>query len=163
MTYVILNMTYVMLIYLSAAIVCSVKKNMLLPCEVAVKSLVPALRSAIARQLTQTYELKQKDVARLLGVTQTAVSKYTRRVRGTVLRIEEVEEVQPTIREIVVSLANGGMSKYELVTKFCAACEIIRQNGLMCELCKLSDPTIEVQQCFVCHSNTHFCAAGTRK
>ncbi len=163
MTYVILNMTYVILIYLSVVIVWSVKQNMLLPCEVAVRSLVPALRSAIARELTQTHGLKQKDVARLLGVTQTAVSKYTHHVRGTVLKIEEVEEVQPTIKEIVVSLANGGMSKYELVTKFCVACEIIRQKGLMCELCKLSDPTIDVKQCFVCHSGTHFCAAEIKK
>jgi len=128
---------------------------MLLPCEVAVKSLIPAIRSAIARELTQTYGLKQKHVANLLGVTQTAVSKYTRHVRGTVLKIEEVEEVQPTIREIVISLANGRMSKYELVAKFCVACEIVRRNGLMCELCKLSDPSIDFQQCVVCHSDTH--------
>jgi len=129
---------------------------MLLPCEVAVKSLVPAIRSAIARELTQTYGLKQKDVARLLGVTQTAVSKYTRHVRGTVLKIEEVEEVQPKIREIVVSLANGGMSKYEVAAKFCVVCEIIRQKRVMCKLCKFSDPSIDVQECFVCHSDTHF-------
>ncbi len=126
---------------------------MLLPCEVAVKSLVPALRSAIARELTQTYGLKQKDVANLLGVTQTAVSKYTRHVRGTVLKIEGIEEVQPTLKEIVISLANGRMSKYELVAKFCVACEIIRQKRLMCELCKLSDPSIDIKQCFVCQTN----------
>jgi len=129
---------------------------MLLPCEVAVRSLVPAIRSAIARELTQTYGLRQKDVASLLGVTQTAVSKYTRHVRGTVLKIEEVEEVQPMIKEIVVSLANGHMSKYELVAKFCVACEIIRRNGLMCELCRLSDPSIDIKECIVCHSKTSF-------
>jgi len=98
--------------------------------------------------------MKQKDVANLLGVTQTAISKYTRHVRGTVLRIEKVEEVQPMISEIVVSLVNGHMSRYELVTKFCVACEIVRRNGLMCELCKRSDPSIDIQQCFVCRSET---------
>jgi len=126
---------------------------MLLPCEVAVRSLVPSIRSAIARELIQTYGLKQKDVANLLGVTQTAVSKYTRHVRGIVLEIEEVEEVQPTIREIVVLLANGHMSKYELVAKFCVVCQIVRRKRLMCELCKISDPSIEIQQCFLCHSD----------
>ncbi|MCP8310568.1 MAG: hypothetical protein L6N94_03625 [Candidatus Methylarchaceae archaeon HK01M] len=126
---------------------------MLLPCEVAVKSLVPAFRSAIAKELTQTYGLKQKDVANLLGVTQTAVSKYTCNVRGTVLKIEEVEEVRPMIKEIGISLANGHMSKYELVAKFCVACKMIRQKRLMCELCRLSDPSIEIQRCFVCHSS----------
>ena len=128
---------------------------MLLPCEVAVKSLVPSIRSAIARELIQTYGLKQKDVANLLGVTQTAVSKYTRHVRGVVLEIEEVEEVQPTIREIVVLLANGHMSKYELVAKFCVVCQIVRRKRLMCELCKISDPSIDIQQCFLCHSDNH--------
>jgi len=124
---------------------------MLFPCEVAVKSLVPALRSAIARELAESYGLKQKDVARLLGVTQTAVSKYTRHVRGIVLKVEDVEEIQPTLKEIVVSLVDGRMSKYELVARFCVVCEIIRRKGLMCELCKRSDPSIDVQQCFVCH------------
>ncbi|MDH5663404.1 MAG: hypothetical protein OEY90_02960, partial [Candidatus Bathyarchaeota archaeon] len=64
-----------------------------------------------------------------------------------VLKIEEVEEVQSTIREIVVSLASGRMSKYKLVAKFCVVCEIIRRKGLMCELCELSDPSIDIQQC----------------
>ena len=149
-------MTYVMLKYVSIPILWSVKQNMLLPCEVAVKSLVPAIRSAIARELTQSYGLKQKDVARLLGVTQTAVSKYTRHVRGIVIKVEDVEEIQPTIKEIVVSLANGHMSKYELAAKFCVVCEIIRRKGLMCELCKRLDPSIDIQQCLVCHSGTHF-------
>jgi predicted transcriptional regulator len=90
-------------------------------------------------------------VANLLGVTQTAVSKYTRHVRGIVLKIEEIEEIQPTLKEVSTSLANKRMSKYELVAKFCIVCEIVRRKGLMCELCKLSDPSIEVQQCLVCH------------
>lgn len=137
--------------------------KLLLPCEVAVRSLVPAIRSAIAKELTQTHGLKQKDVANLLGVTQTAVSKYTHNVRGTVLRIEDVEEVQSTMQEIVVSLANGRMSKYELVARFCVVCEIVRRKGLMCELCKLSDPAIEVHQCFVCHSNPQSSAVEVKK
>ena len=137
--------------------------KLLLPCEVAVRSLVPAIRSAIARELTQTHGLKQKDVANLLGVTQTAVSKYKHNVRGTVLRIEDVEEVQSIMQEIVVSLANGRMSKYELVARFCVVCEIIRRKGLMCELCRLSDPAIEVHQCFVCHSNPQSSAVEVKK
>lgn len=126
---------------------------MLLPCEVAVRSLIPAVRSYLARELIQTYRLKQKDVASLLGVTQPAVSKYVRQVRGLALKIDDVEEVQPTLKEIVVSLADGRMSKYDFVTKFCVVCDIIRRNGLMCELCKRSDPSIDTQQCPVCHSD----------
>ena len=146
-------MTYVILIYSGAATIWWVKRSMILPCEVAVKSVIPAIRSAIARELTQSYGLKQEEVAQLLGVTQTAVSKYTRHARGAVLEIKEVKEAQPVLKETVFSLANGDMNKYELAEKLCLVCEIIRQRGLMCKLCALSDPTIDSSKCIVCPSN----------
>jgi predicted transcriptional regulator len=128
---------------------------MVLPCEVAVKSVVPAIRSAIARELTQSYRLKQKDVAQLLGITQTAVSKYNRRNRGTVIQVEKLDETQLVLKETVESLANGDMNKYELAVKLCRICEIIRQKGHMCSLCKRSDPNIDNQQCIICCPNGH--------
>jgi len=124
-----------------------------LPCEVAVKSVIPAIRSAIARELTQTYGLKQKRVAELLGVTQTAVSKYTRHCRGAIFEVTEVEGVQPVIKETISLLAKGKMGKYELAEKFCLLCWIIRQSGLMCILCKVSDPNIDSSKCKVCCPN----------
>jgi len=126
---------------------------MTLPCEVAVKSVIPAIRSAIARELTQSYGLKQEEVAQLLGVTQTAVSKYTRHCRGAVLEVREVDDAQPVLKETVWSLANGEMDKYELAEKLCLVCKIIRKRGLMCKLCELSDPTIDSSKCIVCRPN----------
>jgi predicted transcriptional regulator len=123
---------------------------MLLPCEVAVKSVIPAIRSAIARELTETHGLKQKEVAELLGVTQTAVSKYTSHCRGAIFEVTEVQGVQPIIKKTVLLLANGEINKYELAEKLCLVCGIIRQSGLMCILCKLSDPNIDASKCVVC-------------
>lgn len=123
---------------------------MILPCEVAVKSVIPAIRSAIARELTQSYGLKQTEVAKLLGVTQTAVSKYTSHCRGAIFEVTEVEGVQPVLKETVFSLANGEMDKYELTEKLCTVCGIIRQSGLMCILCKVSDANIDNSKCIVC-------------
>jgi len=126
---------------------------MILPCEVAVKSVIPAIRSAIARELTQSYGLKQKEVAQLLGVTQTAVSKYTSHCRGAVLEVREVEDAQPVLKETVFSLANGDMTKYELAEKLCIVCRIIRHSGLMCKICAISEPNIDNSQCIVCCPN----------
>jgi predicted transcriptional regulator len=123
---------------------------MLLPCEVAVKSVIPAIRSAIARELTETHGLKQKEVAELLGVTQTAVSKYTSHCRGAIFEVTEVQGVQPIIKKTVLLLANGEINKYQLAEKLCLVCGIIRQSGLMCILCKVSDPNIDTSKCIVC-------------
>ncbi|MCW4021653.1 MAG: transcriptional regulator [archaeon] len=122
----------------------------MLPCEVAVKSLIPAIRSAIARELIQSHNLKQKEVAVLLGITQTAVSKYTRFYRGTVIEVQRIEEANMVLKETVFSLANGNMDKYELAEKLCTICAIIREKGVMCELCSLSDPDIDCRKCIVC-------------
>ena len=128
---------------------------MLLPCEVAVKSVIPAIRSAIARELTQNQGLKQKEAAELLGVTQTAISKYTSHCRGAIFEVTEVEGVKPIFTETVFSLANGNMNKYELMEKLCIVCGIIRKSGLMCIICKISDPNIDTNQCLCCcpHGN----------
>ena len=126
---------------------------MLLPCEVAVKSVIPAIRSAIARELTQNHGLKQKEAAELLGVTQTAISKYTSHCRGAIFEVTEVDGVKPIFKETVFSLANGNMNKYELMEKLCIVCRIIRQSGLMCIICKISDPNIDANQCIYCCPN----------
>ena len=150
-------MTYVILIYVSVTIVWSVNSIMFIPCEVAVKSVVPAIRAVIARELIQSYKMKQNDVANLLGISQAAVSKYTRHVRGRVPKIEDVEEIRPIITKIVDSLANGRTSRYEPVPRFCAVCIMIRRKRLMCELCKRSDPYIDVEKCSICQSEPSFC------
>ena len=123
---------------------------MSMPCEVAVKSVVPAIRAGLAKELIQTHKLKQSDTANLLGITQTAVSKYTRHVRGRVVKIEGVEEVQQIITETAKTLANGGIARRQLVIRFCEICKLVRQKGLMCELCKRSNPSIDIHQCFIC-------------
>jgi predicted transcriptional regulator len=131
----------------------AVKEDLILPCEVAVKSVIPAIRSAIARELTQSYGLKQKKVAKLLGVTQTAVSKYTKHCRGAIFEVTDVEGVQPILKKTVFSLANGEMDKYELAESLCSICGKIRQSGLMCILCGVSDPEIDNKRCIVCSPN----------
>lgn len=132
---------------------------MSMPCEVAVKSVVPAIRAGLAKELIQTYELKQNDVANLLGVTQTAVSKYTRNVRGGVVAINKAEEIQQMITATAKTLTNGELSRRQLAIRFCEICRLVRAKGLMCELCKRSNPTIDISQCLLCmnHSDSSKC------
>ena len=144
-------MTYVILIYNLTDN--SKRVKMRLPCEVAVKSVIPAIRSAIARELTQSYGFKQQTVAELLGITQTAVSKYTRFFRGTVIEVQRIEEADVILKKTVSLLANGQMNKYELAEKLCIICGVVREKGVMCELCTLSDATIDNKKCIVCCPN----------
>lgn len=127
-------------------------KPMLMPCEIAVKSVVPSIRASIAIELTQSYNMKQNDVANILGITQTAVSKYTRQVRGIVIKIDDYEEIRSMILQISDQIADKKISRQDLAPKFCEICQVARRTGLMCGLCKRTDPTIDIETCQTCKS-----------
>jgi len=123
---------------------------MVVPCEVAVKSVIPAIRAYVARELTQTHKMKQNDAANILGITQTAISKYIRHVRGQVIKIDQTKEIQKTLKEIALKAAHEKISGQQLTLRLCEVCQTVRQNRLMCELCKRSDPKLDIALCNVC-------------
>lgn len=123
---------------------------MKLPCEIAVKSVVPAIRALLAKELIVTYGMKQKEAADLLGITQTAVSKYAHHVRGRVMSIENEEEVGTLVTETAASLVSGGMDKTALALQICTTCKLVRKKRLMCGLCKRASPSLVINQCRLC-------------
>jgi predicted transcriptional regulator len=130
---------------------------MLMPCEVAVKSVVPSIRAYIAIELTQTYDMRQVDVAALLGITQTAISKYTNQIRGATLAINQTEEIASMLKNIASQLAKKQITQQELVTQFCQVCKTARKTGIMCNLCKRSDPELNPKTCQICKTASMNC------
>ena len=55
---------------------------MLLPSEIEAKSLIPAIRSILAKKLVEEKNFREEEVAKVLGITQAAVSNYIRGTRG---------------------------------------------------------------------------------
>ena len=129
---------------------------MIIPCEVAAKSVIPALRAMIARELINDYAMKQELVAERLGVTQAAVSKYRHQVRGEAVDLETAVEVRKIGREIASALVEDP-NPLDISRRFCQACTDIRALGLMCETCRKVDPSWDVEHCTICFGN-HSCA-----
>ena len=55
---------------------------MLLPAEIESKSLIPALRAIIARDLAKKHKIREDKISPMLGATQAAISNYIRGIRG---------------------------------------------------------------------------------
>jgi len=120
------------------------------PCEVAVKSLIPAIRAHIAKELIQTYKMKQTDVAYVLGITQTAVSKYVSNVRGQAVRLDRAKEIQDMMNETASKIADKKVSGPQLTLEICSVCRAARRDGLMCQICERVDPTLKNTLCNIC-------------
>jgi len=143
-------MTYVILIYLFPLNRASDGGSLILPCEVAVKSVVPAVKALMAKELLEKRGLTQEEVAGILGVSQSAVSKYTRNVRGYAVKIDDVAEIETLIAKMIDLLMNGTYKRAELLRCFCRTCIAIRKTSIMCQLCRKTDPNIRIEECGFC-------------
>ena len=128
------------------------KTYLILPCEIAVKSVIPAIKAALAKKLAETQSLTQNQVAEILGISQSAVSKYTKQVRGHVIEIADIEEIRPLISDMINLLVKEDPRRAEFLKLFCQTCTEIRTKGLMCQFCQKTDPKIKMEECGFCLS-----------
>lgn len=114
------------------------------------RSVVPAVRALLAKELVEKYNMKQNQVAEILGLSQSAVSKYTTETRGYVIKIEYVQEIQTPVEDMIALLINKKYERTDFLKLFCQACTIIRNKALMCKFCHKADPTVEIGECDLC-------------
>jgi predicted transcriptional regulator len=108
----------------------------------------------IAKELATKHQLKQTDVAELLGVSQPAISLYYRKIRGKAIDLSNDQDITKQIRKIADTLTNGKPPRKQLIPMYCETCRTIRAKGLLCKMHKTLDPTIAAQGCDLCTSNT---------
>jgi len=104
----------------------------------------------MVKELVEEYNLRQEEVAKILGISQSAVSKYTRNVRGYVIDIREVEEIKPILQEITSLVLTEEYPIVEFLRLFCRMCNLIRKKGLMCNFCQITDKKLRFKDCDFC-------------
>jgi len=123
---------------------------MLVPCEIAIKSILPSVRATIAKELVDKHDLKQAEAAKLLGVSQPAISLYSRKIRGKAVDLESDSEIKKMVENVADSLANGGLSPMNFMSAFCEICRTVRAKRMMCSLHKTFDPSVDLDKCELC-------------
>jgi predicted transcriptional regulator len=124
-----------------------------LPCEVGVKTVLPAIRALMARTIMENHGMKEQQVAEILGLSQSAISRYTTKERGNIITIENVPEVQTLIDQMIQLLLYGKPHQTtEILELLCQTCKVIREKGLMCELCQKKTRENIAEICAFCRS-----------
>ncbi len=100
---------------------------LLTPCELAVRDILPAVRALIVIQL-RDMGFKQKEIAKLLNLTQPAVSYYLNRRRAKkIVMLQGNEEIMKEIKRFVEKLLSNQMDQKEISNEFCHMCSIARE------------------------------------
>jgi uncharacterized protein len=117
---------------------------------VGVKTVLPAVKAIMARSIVEKHGLNEKQTADLLGLSQSAVSRYVGRERGNIITIEDTNEVVTLIDQMVTQLIRQPDNKSEFLKLFCQTCQTIREKGLMCNHCQKEMSKDWAEKCFFC-------------
>jgi predicted transcriptional regulator len=126
---------------------------MLLPSEIEAKSLIPAVRAILAKKLIKEYSLREEDVAKVLGITQAAVSNYVRGTRGDIeliSKLESVREIMRMIDDIGRDLSTNKAYTPSTLAKFIGLCNYMRYTLIICDVHHSIESNIDEQICDQC-------------
>ena len=123
---------------------------MILPEELASKSVIPAIRALVVKRLVEEHGMTQQQAAKLLGVTQPAVSKYLHQKRGAAIRLNGIKEVDQATGEIANMVSSRKVKPLEVMSRIEAACTYVKRNRYMCDLHKRLEPGIDIESCHIC-------------
>ena len=122
----------------------SEKTRKVMPQELEVWYLIPALRRELAKIFIKEYGLKQKKVAECLGITEAAISQYLRSKRGKEIKFSEksMKEIKKAAKDII-------HGKGEVINKVYDLCVSMRKSKALCEFHRLRDRKVP-KHCDIC-------------
>lgn len=116
----------------------------LMPQEIEVWYLLPALRREIARFLIKDFKLSQKKAAEILGVTEAAVSQYFKSKRGNEIKfsLKDLGKIKQVSKKIVENPGKLMDHLYELSIYF-------RGSKVVCDIHRGKDKNVS-KECKIC-------------
>jgi predicted transcriptional regulator len=100
------------------------------PCELVVWYVLPMIRRGLADELIDRHHLKQSEVARLYGVTDSAISTYRSKKRGFHNQVVETKQYFD-LKSVFEQGANKIMNGYSVQLVICEICTDVKRSGLL--------------------------------
>jgi predicted transcriptional regulator len=120
-------------------------------CELVSSLVLPILRAWIAEEATKIFGMKQKDVARQLGLSKAAITQYLKRKRADIgLGKRKFKGVESLIRQTARQMASGEVREMELMMQVCKICSHLRNSLVLCELHERVEPKLKGVRCAFC-------------
>ena len=103
----------------------------LLPQEIEVWYVIPAIRKELAKLLTKKYELSYEKVGVILGVSKAAVSQYlsNKRANKIKLNINTKKEIVQSAK-VIMKDSKMALNEIQRILKF------MKDNRCLCDVCK---------------------------
>jgi len=103
----------------------------ILPQEIEVWYIIPAVRKELAKQLTSKYEMSFEQAGNILGISKAAVSQYLSNKRANKIRLNsEVKREITKSAKIISENSKAALTEIQRILKF------MKDKKCSCNVCK---------------------------
>ena len=117
-----------------------------MPQEIEVRYILPAIRRELARIYIQEHNLSQKEAAKILGLTEAAVSQYqhSKRAKEVVFSNDVVNEIRVSAKKIIAEKA----SRQRLIAEMYRISGLTKVRHILCDIHRSQSK--ELESCNIC-------------
>jgi len=106
------------------------------PCEIILWDFLPALRRELVKAMVKN-GLKRKEIARIFGLTESAISQYMKLKRGKNFRF--TKKMKKEIEKAAIRIAKS-KKRETVVPEICRLCSILRRQKSFVNFIKQENP-----------------------
>jgi len=117
--------------------------------EVASRYVYPSLRRRLVEHLRER-GLKQTEIAELLHITQSAVSRYLKEERGKLIDVSSFQDIDSEVEKLAERIIGERPGEYEIHTELVKLSLEFLGKGYGCSFHAEIDPEIDPEKCRVC-------------
>jgi len=119
------------------------------PCEILVVNILSQFRALVTIELAETYGMRGRNIARLVGMTEATVSHYLHRVRGVQKDfLIDFPELDPFVTEVSKEVYEKRNTNFELTEKIGDLCTLLRNNKKFVEMYSQGRKGVSCGICF---------------
>ena len=117
-----------------------------MPQEIEVRYILPAIRRELARIFIEENNFSQKEAAKILGLTEAAISQYrhSKRAKEVVFSNDVVNEIRASANKIIADNAN----KQRLIAEMYRISGLTKVRHILCDIHRAQSK--ELDNCNVC-------------
>ena len=118
--------------------------------EVASRYVYPSVRRRLVEILYKESKLTQVEVASILKLTQSAVSRYLQKNRGMFLEVEKFNSIDKEIKKLAWGIIEKKLNAYEIHSELTRITLLLLSKGYGCAFHHKIDEDIDIENCKTC-------------
>lgn len=119
------------------------------PYELAYRYVIPHIQRKLVLALREK-GLTNTEIARKLGITPSAVTRYLKGERGTAVDLSRFGDIEEMIGVLAEKIAKGAAGTYEVLAATTAVAAYALSRKYLCSYHALIDEGVDPRRCGVC-------------